>query len=394
MVCVECELYNFLQCNVCTAGNLRDHLRGAVDNRAFFVFVIKFAVDLRFSTEFFDNFDTCAYNRFRGRSDEHLILVNIFGTNAERYGLTRIKVFVYILNSCRNFCRKKDLVVAGEANVDFAVFAGNKGRFLEEVHLRRTDEACNEKVDRIIVQVLRGIYLLHETVFHNNDSRTHRHSFDLVVRNVDERRSKTGVKLGDFRSHRSTKLCVQVGQRFVEKEYLGFTNDRTTERNTLSLTTGECLRFSGKVIGDTKDFSRSFNLLVDDFLGYFTKFQTERHVVINGHVGIERVVLEYHRDVSVLGNNVVYELAVDVKFTAGDFFQTCDHTKRRRFTATGRTYQYDEFLVSDVQSEVEHCLYTGRVYFVNAFKFKSCHNLFPPNGLSFFIHYKYFTIFD
>jgi hypothetical protein len=88
-------------------------------------------------------------------------------------------------------------------------------------------------------------------------------------------------------------------------------------------------------------------------------------------VGIQRVVLEYHRDISVLGNYVVNELAVDIEFTAGNFFQTCDHTKGGRFTAAGRAYEYDEFLISDIETEIENCLYTGRVHFVNAFQQKS-----------------------
>ena len=57
----------------------------------------------------------------------------------------------------------------------------------DEVHLRSADKARNEEVDRHIVQVLRSIDLLDETVLHNNDSRCHGHSLDLVMRNVDER---------------------------------------------------------------------------------------------------------------------------------------------------------------------------------------------------------------
>ena len=41
-------------------------------------------------------------------------------------------------------------------------------------------------VDRNVIQVLRSIDLLDETVLHNDDSRSHGHSLDLVVGNVDE----------------------------------------------------------------------------------------------------------------------------------------------------------------------------------------------------------------
>ena len=67
MVCVERQIDDVFQRNDRTAGNLRNHLRGIVDDRALFGFVIEFAVNLRFGTELFDNFDTGFDNRI-GRS--------------------------------------------------------------------------------------------------------------------------------------------------------------------------------------------------------------------------------------------------------------------------------------------------------------------------------------
>ena len=67
---------------------------------------------------------------------------------------------------------------------------------------------------------------------------------------------------------------------------------------------------------------------------------------------IKRVVLENHRDISVLRSYVVNELVADEKFAFGDFFKTCDHTEGSCFTATGRTYENKEFLVLDFKAEV------------------------------------------
>ena len=161
-----------------------------LDNRAFFAVEIKFAINLRFCAEFFNNFDTSLYRCFGCRLQERFVLVNIFRTYAKRNLFAGIQIFVDILNSACNVFGKTNLVVANKFDIYFAVGRRKRG-FFKEVHLRRTDETCNEKVDRIIVQVLRRIHLLHKAVFHNDDTRTHRHSFDLVVRNVDERRCKT-----------------------------------------------------------------------------------------------------------------------------------------------------------------------------------------------------------
>ena len=71
-------------------------------------------------------------------------------------------------------------------------------------------------------------------------------------------------------------------------------------------------------------------------------------------MGVQGVVLEDHRDIAVLGRNIVDKLAVDVELTLRDFFQTCDHTQRRRFAAAGRTDEDDKFLVGNVEVEFLH----------------------------------------
>ena len=42
-------------------------------------------------------------------------------------------------------------------------------------------KSCNEQVLRLLVQILRSIYLLDNAVLHNNDSGSQRHSFGLVM---------------------------------------------------------------------------------------------------------------------------------------------------------------------------------------------------------------------
>ena len=79
-----------------------------------------------------------------------------------------------------------------------------------KVHLRSSDEARNEEVDRLVIEVLRSIDLLDETVLHDNDSRCHGHSLDLVMRNVYERRTYALMNLGELGSHACTELCIEV----------------------------------------------------------------------------------------------------------------------------------------------------------------------------------------
>ena len=83
---------------------------------------------------------------------------------------------------------------------------------------------------------------------------------------------------------------------------------------------------------------------------------------------IQSVTLEYHRDISVLRLNIVHQLTVDVKFALADFFKTCDHTERCRFTASRWTYEDDELFVFDLEVEVLNCVKAVRIDFVKFIK--------------------------
>ena len=242
--------------------------------------------------------------------------------------------------------------VAGE--VDVYVLALLLKLSVDEVHLRRADEACDEQVARIVVQVLRRVDLLDKTVLHDDDSRSHRHSLDLVVGNVNERRAESLVDLGKLGSHRRTELRVEVRQRLVKKEYLRVADDSASERDTLLLTTGQSLRLSVKQVGDVEDTSGLFDLSLDLLLRGLAELQTERHVVKHRHMRIQSVVLEHHRDIAVLRSYVVYELVADEELALGDFLKSRDHTKGGGFTATGRSDENDELLVLDFKAEVRY----------------------------------------
>ena len=83
---------------------------------------------------------------------------------------------------------------------------------------------------------------------------------------------------------------------------------------------------------------------------------------------IQSIVLEYHRDVSVLRLNVIYNLVTNLQFSGRDLFQAGDHSKRCRFAASGRSYEDDELLVFDLKVEVFNRLKSIWIHFVNMFQ--------------------------
>jgi hypothetical protein len=56
--------------------------------------------------------------------------------------------------------------------------------------------------------------------------------------------------------------------------------------------------------------------------------QREGHVVAHRHVRVERVVLEHHRDVALLGRHVVDHAVADADLARGDLLEAGDHAQQ------------------------------------------------------------------
>ena len=80
---------------------------------------------------------------------------------------------------------------------------------------------------------------------------------------------------------------------------------------------------------------------------------------------IQSVVLEHHCDLSVLRSYVVDQLVADEKLTLGDLLQTCDHTESCGLTASGRTYEHQEFLILNLKVKVGNGGNATRIFFIN-----------------------------
>jgi hypothetical protein len=66
------------------------------------------------------------------------------------------------------------------------------------------------------------------------------------------------------------------------------------------------------------------------------------------HVRVQRVVLEHHRDVALLGRQVVDLALADQDLAARDFLQPGDHAQQRGLAAARRADQHGEGAVGDV----------------------------------------------
>jgi len=138
----------------------------------------------------------------------------------------------------------------------------------------------------------------------------------------------------------------------VHQERLGAADDRAAHRDPLTLATGEVGRLAVEVRRQLEHRRGLVDLALDRGLVHAGQHERERHVVAHRHVRVERVGLEDHRDVAVLGGLVVDDLAVDLQLALGDVLQARHHVQGGGLPAARRADQDDELTVRDVQVEV------------------------------------------
>ena len=156
----------------------------------------------------------------------------------------------------------------------------------------------------------------------------------------------------DLRTGLDAELGVEVRQRLVHEEDLRLTHDGAAHRDTLALTTGERLRLAVQVLGEVEDLRGLLDLLADLGLVDAGDLEREAHVVGDGHVRVQRVVLEHHRDVPVLRRQVRDVAVTDADGAAVDVLETREHAQGGGLAAAGGADEDEELAVLDVDVEL------------------------------------------
>ncbi len=332
---------------------LRERIARIYSRYRIIVLALDVEIEYRFVAEVFDNVDSRLDDRFGMSLDKTLLVVHVLGTDAEKHLRAAVAALIeyghvdYALGAGFG---DKHFVCFAYLGIDVAVFFYQFR--LEYIHLRRAEEARDKEVRGVVIKRRRRIDLLDDTVLHDDYTRAHRHSLGLVMCNVYKRSCEPMVYLGYLGTHLYAQLCVEVAERLVQKEYLGLADDRTAERDALTLTARKRFGSAAQQRFDTEYLRRFLHFFVYDLSGDVAQSQTERHIIVDGHMRIKRVVLEDHRYIAVLGLDVVNELVVDIQLTRRDILQAGYHAKRGRLTAAGRTDEYDKLLVVYIEVEV------------------------------------------
>jgi hypothetical protein len=241
-------------------------------------------------------------------------------------------------------------LLAPEARVQVAV--GRLEGCLHEVHRRRSDEAADEQVDRIVVQRLGLVDLLEDSPFHDRDPVAHGHGFGLVVRDVDRRRTKVALNAGNLGSHLDAQLGIEIRQRLVHQERAGLAHDGAAHGDALTLAARKVPRLSIEELFESENVGGFGHAPADLAAAHLVEFEAEAQIVRHRQMRVERVVLEDHRDVAILRRDAVDDAFADPDMALGDRLEPGHHAERRGLTAAGRPDQHHELAVRDLEAEI------------------------------------------
>jgi hypothetical protein len=138
----------------------------------------------------------------------------------------------------------------------------------------------------------------------------------------------------------STRICTRSWASRFDKG--------SAHGDALTLPARELARLAVEERRKLQDVRGARDPLGDFRLGKAADLEAVRHVVAHRHVRIERVVLEDHGDVAVLGLDPVDEPAADADLATRHLLEPGDHAQERGLAAAGGTDPHHEFAVRDL----------------------------------------------
>ncbi len=246
-----------------------------------------------------------------------------------------------------------------------------------EVHGRGADEAGDEQARRRMIDLVRGANLLDVAAVHHHHAIGQGHRLDLVMGDEHRGDADALMQLLDFLPHGAAQLGVEVRQRLVEQEHLRLAHDGAPHGHPLALAAGELFGAALQVGCQAEDFGGVPHPRVDLLARGLPVAQRERHVVVDRHMRIQRIVLEHHRDVAVARGDLVDGAGIDQDFAVGNVLQAGQHAQRGRLAAAGGPDQHDELAIAD--GEIDGVNHLQRAVALDQFpEFNGRHALTSP----------------
>jgi hypothetical protein len=156
-------------------------------------------------------------------------------------------------------------------------------------------------------------------------------------------------------AHLHPQLGVEVRERLVHQEGLRLAHHRAPHGDALALPARERGGLALEQVLEAEDARDLSDAAADLDLRRLAQLEAEAEVLLDGHVRVERVVLEDHRDVAILRRQVGDLALADVDAAVGDLFEAGDHAQQGRLAAAGRPDEHHELAIADLERHIIDC---------------------------------------
>src|SRR4051794_7227746 len=218
---------------------------------------------------------------------------------------------------------------------------------LEEV--RGADEAGDEVIRGLLVDVRRAPDLLDAALVEDRDAVGHREGLVLVVGHVDERDPHVSLDPLELHLHLLAKLQVEGAERLIEEQHPWPVDDCAGKRDALTLATRQLARLAPLVARQPdhlEGFGSALSALV---LAHPLDSQPVLHVLAHRHVREQRVVLEDGVDLAVIRRNPGHVASGELDPAHVGLLEARDHAKCRRLARARGAQQSEELTSADLE---------------------------------------------
>ncbi|MNP13806.1 hypothetical protein D3C76_1061020 [compost metagenome] len=252
---------------------------------------------------------------------------------------------------CRTQCvRRLGMQYAGAAAAAGGLAVAGQVVQREQVHLAQ--ELGDETALGAVVDVFRGVDLGQLAVVENRDARGQRQRFVLVVGDEHETGTDLTVDALQLGLQLFAQVLVQRRQWLVEQQKFRLEHQRPGNRHALLLAAGHLGGFLVHVCTEADHFKDVLDPAIAFFNGDFADAQRVGHVVGHAHVREQRITLEHHAVVPLLGGAPDDVDALLHQLARGRAEETGQNHQQGGFARAGRTQQGKKFTLANVEIDV------------------------------------------
>ena len=196
----------------------------------------------------------------------------------------------------------------------------------------------------------------------------------------DQHRAAVFCKLQHGVEHLAHHLRIERCRYLVKQHDLRMHTQRSDDRDTLLLTSGELTRITILFIKQSDALQKLFGFLSDLVFAALLHLHWRKYDILqNGLMRKQLIVLEYHTnlltDLSDIAAVAVDQFAVKTNLAALDRLERIDTSEQGRLAAAGGTDDDDDLALMDVkaQSVENQVIAVGLLYIVNG-QNRICHD--------------------